>query len=128
MKKFQKNFFVFCFFSSPHVPEDKWHSQKKWIFQFSLRGYPDMCGTWNSIRSFVHPSVSPLVCNHESKSAETSNLDAFWFFACKWVTWGVNGSWMPLPTCQQQYYDLASLVFLITTWKNGNIKKYVVGS
>ena len=32
-----------CFFSSPHVPENKWHSQKKWIFRFSLGGYPEMC-------------------------------------------------------------------------------------
>ena len=44
MKKFQMNFLVFVFFSSPHVPEDKWHSQKKWYFRFSLGEYPEMCG------------------------------------------------------------------------------------
>ena len=36
-KKISDDFFLFFVFSSsPHVPEDKWHSQKKWYFRLSL--------------------------------------------------------------------------------------------
>ena len=63
--------------------------------------------TRNSTRGFVRLSVrqlvGPLVRKYESKSAETSVLDAFG--ACEGGTWGVDGRWMPLPTCPQRCCD-----------------------
>jgi len=50
------------FFSSPHVLEDKWHSQKKWIFRFSLGGYPEMCAIayiWPAAQSWFARWMAP---------------------------------------------------------------------
>ena len=41
-EKISDRFFFVCFFSSPHIPDDKWHSQKEWHFRFSVGGYLEM--------------------------------------------------------------------------------------
>ena len=48
----------------------------------------------------------------ESKSGKTSVLDAFMGIGVGGEAWGVDGSWMPLPTRPQQYCDPESLVNL----------------
>ena len=64
-----------------------------------------------SVGASVGPSVGPSV-THESKSGKTSDLDAFMGIGIGREAWGVDGSWMPLPTRLQRYCDPASLVFL----------------
>ena len=65
----------------------------------------------------VHRSVGPLVCWSveviESKSGKKSVLDVFWVCVLVGGAWGVDGGWMPLPTCPQRYCDPASLVIII---------------
>ena len=62
-EKISEEFFCFLFFfGSPHVPEDKWHSQKKWVFRLSLGGYPEMC-VWTSKNVSSHPQNGPTFKN-----------------------------------------------------------------
>ena len=56
----------------------------------------------DSVCPFVHLSI------HWSNNEKTSVLGVF--CVCEWGTWGVDGSWMPLPTHMQRYCDPASLV------------------
>ena len=64
----------------------------------------------SSLGLSTHPSIGLSVCWSvmiESESGKLHILNTF----CVCGGWGVDGGWMPLPTCLQQYWDPASLVW-----------------
>ena len=64
---------------------------------------------WGGSQYFFMGTPPPHL--HAQKASKKLVLDTFRVCLCVWDGgWGVDGGWMPLPTCPQRYCDPASLV------------------